>query len=83
MGQILYGSATTTEAVLQAIQHGQEGLRVLVKRCGINQKAVAKWKKRTSVADVRTGPKNPTSAVPTIEEGRDPRVSAVHAAAAR
>ena len=29
MGQILHGSATTTEAVRRAIQHSQESLRTL------------------------------------------------------
>jgi DNA-binding transcriptional regulator YiaG len=52
MGQILHGSATTTEAVRRAIQHSQESLRMLAERYGINQKTVAKWKKRTSVADL-------------------------------
>ena len=52
MGQVLHGSATTTEAVRRAIQHSQESLRSLAKRYGINQKTVAKWKKRTSVADL-------------------------------
>ena len=46
MGQVLHGSATTTEAVRRAIQHSQESLRALAKRYGINQKTVAKWKKR-------------------------------------
>ena len=46
MGQILHGSARTTEAVRRAIQHSQESLRALAKRYGINQKTVAKWKKR-------------------------------------
>jgi transposase InsO family protein len=68
MGQVLHGSATTTEAVRRAIQHSQASLRALAKRYGINQKTVAKWRKRTSVADVPTGPKNPTSTVLTIEE---------------
>jgi hypothetical protein len=40
----------------------------MAKRYSINQKTVAKWKKRTSVADVPTGPKNPTSTVLSIEE---------------
>jgi hypothetical protein len=40
----------------------------LAKRYGINQKTVAKWKKRSSVADVPTGPKSPTSTVLTAEE---------------
>jgi transposase-like protein len=68
MGQILHGSATTTEAVRRAIQSSQESLRALAERYGINEKTVAKWKKRTSVADVPTGPKNPSSTVLTIEE---------------
>ena len=68
MGQVLHGSATTTEAVRRAIQNSQESLRVLAKRYGINQKTVIKWKGRTSVADVPTGPKNPKSTVLTIEE---------------
>ena len=46
MGQVLHGSATTTEAVRRAIQHSQESLRALAKRYGINPKTVAKWRKR-------------------------------------
>ena len=68
MGQVLHGSATTTEAIRRAIQNSQESLRALSKRYGINQKTVAKWKKRTSVADLPTGPKNPASTVLAIEE---------------
>ena len=52
MGQILHGSATTTEAVRRAIQHSQESLRALAQRYGINQK---------------TGPKEPRSTVMSIE----------------
>jgi len=68
MGQVLHGSATTTEAIRRAIQNSQASLRVLSKRYGINQKTVAKWKKRTSVADLPTGPKDPKSTVLSIEE---------------
>ena len=68
MGQVLHGSATTTEAVRRAIQHSQESLRALAKRYGINQKTVAKWKKRGSVVDLPTGPKAPRSTVLSIEE---------------
>ncbi len=63
MGQVLHGSATTTEAVRRAIQHSQASLRALAKRYGINQKTVAKWRRRSSVADQRTGPKDPRSTV--------------------
>ena len=68
MGQVLHGSATTTEAVRRAIQNSQESLRALSKHYGINQKTVAKWKRRTSVQDLPTGPKDPKSTVLTIEE---------------
>ncbi|TBY58824.1 IS481 family transposase [Rhizobium leguminosarum bv. viciae] len=68
MGQVLHGSATTTEAVRRAIQHSQESLRTLSKRYGINQKTVAKWRNRSSVADLPTGPKEPRSTVLSIEE---------------
>jgi len=54
MGQVLHRGATTTEAVRRAIQHSQESLRVLARRHGINQKTVAKWRKRCSVADLPT-----------------------------
>jgi hypothetical protein len=60
-GQVLHGSATTTEAVRRAIQLSQESLRALARRYGINQKTVAKWKRRTSVADLPTGPTEPRS----------------------
>jgi transposase-like protein len=60
-GQVLHGSATTTAAVRRAIQHSQASLRALAKRYGINQKTVAKWKRRTSVADLPTGPREPRS----------------------
>ena len=68
MGQILHGSATTTEAVRRAIQHSQESLRALAKRYGVNPKTIAKWKARKSVADLRTGPKELRSTVLTAEE---------------
>src|SRR5277367_4360027 len=68
MGQILHGSAATTEAVRRAIQHSQESLRGLAKRYGVNPKTIAKWKARTSVSDLPTGPKEPRSTVLSVEE---------------
>jgi transposase InsO family protein len=68
MGQVLHGSATTTEAIRRAIQDSQKSLRALARRYGINQKTVAKWKKRSSVADLRTGSKEPRSTVLSAEE---------------
>ncbi len=66
--QILHGSATTTEAVRRAIRHSQESLRGLARRHGINQKTVAKWKRRTSTADLPTGPKEAKSTVLTVDQ---------------
>jgi transposase InsO family protein len=68
MGQVLHGSATTTEAVRRAIQHSQASLRTLARRYGINQKTVAKWKKRTATADLPTGPKVARSTVLSFED---------------
>lgn len=77
MGQVLHGSATTTEAVRRAIQHSQESLRALAKRYRINQKTVAKWRERTSTADLLTGPKEPRSTVLSVEEERCSRRSRI------
>ena len=68
MGQVLHGSATTTEAVRRAIQHSQESLRALAGRYGINPKTVAKWKRRFSAADLPTGLKEPRSTVLSVED---------------
>jgi transposase InsO family protein len=68
MGQVHHGSATTTAAIRRAIQHSQESLRALARRYGVNQKTVAKWRKRTSHADLPTGPREPRSTVLSIEE---------------
>jgi transposase InsO family protein len=68
MGQVLHGSARTTAAVRRAIQHSQESMRALSRRYGINPKTVAKWRKRESTADRRTGPTVPRSTVLSIEQ---------------
>lgn len=68
MAQVLHGSATTTEAIRRAIQRSQESLRALAKRYGVNQKTVAKWKRRTSVSDMPTGPKEARSTVLSLAE---------------
>src|SRR6516164_9369921 len=68
MGQVLHGGATTTAAVRRAIQHSQESLRALARRYGVNPKTIAKWKGRTSAADLPTGPREPRSTVLSLEE---------------
>ena len=68
MGQVLHGSATTTETIRRAIQDSQESIRVLAQRYNINPKTVAKWKKRTTVKDHAMGPKQRQSSVLTADE---------------
>jgi transposase InsO family protein len=68
MGQVLHGSARTTEAVRRTIQHSQESIRALARRYGINPKTVAKWRRRPSTADALMGPKAPRSTVLSKEE---------------
>ena len=68
MGQVRHGSATTTHAVRAAIQRSQASLAQLSRELGINPKTVAKWRKRATVEDMKTGPKEPRSTVLTEEE---------------
>jgi hypothetical protein len=68
MGQVLHGCATTTEAIRRAIQNSQESLRALSRRYRINPKTVAKWKKRGSAVDQKTGPKEPKSTSLSVED---------------
>src|SRR4051795_7201771 len=68
MGQVLHGSATTTEAVRRAIQLRQESIRALAKRYGVSPTTVQKWRKRSTSADAPMGPKQPRSTVLTPEE---------------
>src|SRR4029434_1714091 len=56
--------------IRRAIQRSQESLRALAKRHGINPKTVAKWRKRSSIDDLPTGPKQPSSTVRWLEEER-------------
>jgi transposase-like protein len=68
MGQVLHGCATTTEAIRRAMQNSQGSLRALSRRYGINPKTVAKWKKRVSVVDLPTGPKELKSTSLSFED---------------
>ncbi len=67
-GQVLHGSATTKEAVLRAIQDSPESLRALAAYYGVNPKTILKWKKRSTVADLPTGPRRPKSSVLSVDE---------------
>jgi hypothetical protein len=66
-GQLLHGSATTTEAVRRAVQTGQESVRALARRYGISP-TVQKWRQRSSISDAPMGPKQVRSTVLTLEE---------------
>jgi transposase-like protein len=46
-------------AVRAAIQRSQASLATLSRELGINPKTVAKWRKRKTVEDLKTGPKAP------------------------
>src|ERR687889_560015 len=68
MGQVLHGSATTTEAVRRAIQARRESVRAAARRFGISPTTVQKWRQRQTSADARMGPREPRSTVLTPEE---------------
>jgi hypothetical protein len=46
----------------------KRALRTVAGRYGINQKTVSKWKKRSSVADRPTGPRQARSTVLSVEQ---------------
>ena len=68
MGQVRHGSATTTHAIRAAIQRSQASAAELSRTYGINPKTVSKWRKRATVEDLRTGPREPRSSVLSGEE---------------
>jgi len=68
MGQILHGSATTTHAIRTAIQRSKAPLKDLAGQYGLNQKTVAKWRKRSFIHDAPMGPKTPRSTVLSPED---------------
>jgi hypothetical protein len=68
MGQVRHGCATTTHAIRAAIQRSQATNAALSRELGINVKTVAKWRKRETVEDRKTGPTVPSSRVLSIDE---------------
>ena len=75
MGQVRHGSATTTHAVRAAIQRSQASLAQLSKELGLNPKTVARWRKRATVEDLKTGPKEPRSTV--LSEAEEAMIAAL------
>jgi transposase InsO family protein len=68
MGQVLHGSATTTEAVRRAIQRSQESVRALARRHGISPTTVQTWRQRQTTAELAMGPKEARSTTLTPEQ---------------
>src|ERR687896_1168241 len=68
MGQVLHGSARTTEAVRRAIQLRQESVRAAARRYGVSPTTVQKWRRRSTTADAKMGPKEARSTVLTPED---------------
>jgi transposase-like protein len=68
MRQVRHGSATTTHAVRAAIRRSQASLAQPSRELGINPRTVAKWRKRATVEDMKTGPSYPRSTVMTGAE---------------
>ena len=68
MGQLRHGCATTTHAIRAAIQRSQATNAALSRQLGINVKTVAKWRKRETLEDRKTGPSEPRSTVLSQDE---------------
>src|SRR3712207_6783955 len=68
MGQVLHGSATTTEAIRRAIRRSGESVRALGRRHGISPTTVQKWRRRRTTADARMGPKEARSTTLSPEQ---------------
>ena len=68
MGQAPHGCATTPAAVRRGIQHGQESLRALASRCGVNQKTIARWRRRGTVDDLPPRQRQASPTVPCVED---------------
>jgi transposase len=65
----LHGSARTTPRARAELQASRGSTRALAARFGLNPKAVAKWRRRTTTSDLPIGPRRPRSSVLTeVEE---------------
>ena len=66
MGQVLPGSATTTEAIRRAIQRREASVRALARRYSISPTTVRKWRKRNVVTDRPMGPTDIVDGSPAL-----------------
>ena len=68
MGQVRHGCATTTPAIRATIQRSQATTAALSRELGINVKIVAKWHKRETLEDRKSGQTKPSSTVLSSSE---------------
>lgn len=68
MGNIYHSNAKTTAIIRAEIQDSKESLLVLAERYRLNPKTIQKWRTRTSLADGKSGPKEPKSALTPLEQ---------------
>jgi hypothetical protein len=83
MGQIRHGCAPTTQAIKATIQRSQAMNAAPSREDGINVKTVAKWRKRETLEDRKTGPTEPRSTVLSSSEEAMSGFSAPYTSAAR
>lgn len=55
--QVLHGSATATHAIRAALQQSQASFETLSRELEMNAKAVAKWRERATLKNLKTGSK--------------------------
>jgi hypothetical protein len=67
MGQVLHGSARTTEAVRRALQRSEVSVRALARRYGISPTTVQKWRKCETTDDMSMWPAAPHSTTLSLE----------------
>ena len=68
MGQVRHRYAATKHAIIAVIQSSQATTAALSRDLGVNVKALAKWRRRVTVEDRKTGATQPTSTVPNADE---------------
>lgn len=67
MGQVLHRRAASTHAVRAAVQQSKGSIAELSRVLGINPKTVVKQRKRQTVEDQKTGPKNGTRPIRSFD----------------
>ncbi len=73
IGRIRYGPSSSRQrhddrGGPSSNTRSQESLRALAARYSVNPKTILKWKKRSAVADLQTGPGQPKSSVLSVKE---------------